>query len=213
MNVASAWLRGITVVAIADTYQPDAIYTDLVNGKIMPDESKIYRSIQMPDMCDVQYKNGMHITVNPQRVDIGKAYNESFKECLNDEVFVSAAKFVKTYDNISYRAIGLNCAISLPHTDPLRWMTQKFLKAKSPPTNISMAPQFTIKTDRDMLTLAFRPGEESRNGHLKRFVGVDCNRHYGGPFNTNADILHIVKSWCDTRDTILTKLGEVLELE
>ena len=213
MNTVHARLHSISVVAIADTYRPDAIYRDLVSGKIMPDGSKIERSIQMPDGCDVRYENGMYITVNQQRANIGNEYNESFKECLNDEVHAFAAKFVETYSTVSYRAIGLNCAISLPHNDPLRWMTQKFLKAKSPSANISMVPRFAIKTDGSVLLLAFAPVEESHNGHLKRFVGVDCNHHYGGPFKTDADMLRIVKGWRDTRDTILTKLGEVLELE
>ena len=211
--MADARLRGISVVTIADTYQPDAIYGDLVSGKIMPDRPEIDKSIQVFGGCDVRYKSGMHVTVNQQRVSIGNEYNESFKEYLNDEVHVFAAKFVKTYSNVSYRAIGLNCTISLPHKEPLRWMTRRFLKAKSPPANISMVPQFMIKTDGAMLSLAFGPGEELHNVHPKRFVGVDCNHHYGGPFKTGDDMLRIVTNWPDTRDTILAKLGEVLELE
>ena len=213
MDVANAWLRSISVVAIADTYQPDAIYRDLVNGKIMPSKQEIDRSIQMHGGCDVVYKNGMRITVDQQRASINKEYNESFKEYLNDEVHTLAAEFVKTYSDVPYRAIGLNCTISLPHNNPLRWMTRKFLKAKSLPTNISMVPQFTIKTDRAVLLLMFASVEESHSGQRKRFVGVDCNHHYCGPFKTNADILRIVMGWQDTRDTILASLGEVMELE
>ena len=124
-----------------------------------------------------------------------------------------ATKFVKTYSDVPYRAIGLNCTISLPHKEPLRWMTEKFLKAKSPPVNISMVPRFIIKTDGAVLTLAFEPDEELYNGHPERFVGVYCNQHYGDPFKTDADMSRIVTDWRDTRDTILTKLEEVLELE
>lgn len=213
MDAADARLRSISVVAIADAYQPDVIYGDLVSGKIVPDRPEIDKSVQAFGGCDVRYKSGMHVTVNQQRASIGNEYNESFKEYLNDEVHVFAAKFVKAYSNVSYRAIGLNCTISLPHNEPLRWMTQKFLKAKSPPTDISMVPQFIIKTDGTMLALAFEPGEELHNGHPKRFVGVDCNHHYGGPFKTDTDMLHIVTDWRGTRDTILTKLEEVLELD
>ena len=213
MQAADAWLRGINVVIVANTYRPDVVYRDLVNGRIMPDRSEIVQSIQVPVGCEVRYSDGMHIAVNPQRVSIDKEYNESFKEYLNDEVHALAAEFVKAYGDVSYRAIGLNCAISPPHNNPLRWMTRKFLKVKSPPTNVSMVPQFTIKTDGAMLSLAFAPGEELRNGQRKRFVGVDCNRHFGGPFKPNTDVLRIVMGWPDTRDTVLSKLGEVLELE
>lgn len=124
-----------------------------------------------------------------------------------------AAEFVKTYSYMSYPALGLNCPISLHHNDPLRRMTRKFLMAKSPPANISMVSQFAIKTGGAVLSPAFASVGESHNGQQKHFVGVDCNRHYGDLFNTNADILGIVTSWLDTRDTILAGLGEVLELE
>lgn len=213
MNAANAWLRGISVVTVANAYQSDVIYRDLVNSRIMPDRSEIVQSIQVPGGCEVRYSNGMHIAVNPQRASIGKEYNEMFKECLNDEVHALAAEFVKAYSDVSYQAIGLNCTISLQHGNPPLWMTRKFLKVKSPPANISMVPQFTIKTDGAMLSLAFASGEELLNGQRKRFVGVDCNHHFGGPFKTNADILSIVMGWRDTRDTILSKLEEVLELE
>lgn len=213
MNAADALLRSISVVAIADTYQPDAIYRDLVNRRIMPDGSEIDKSIQGFGGCDMRYKNGMYITVNQQRVIIGNEYNEPLKTCVNDEVHVLAAKFVKAYSDVSYRAIGLNCTISLQHNDPLRWMTQKFLRAKPPPENISLVPRFMIKTDRAELALAFEPGVELRNGRQTHFVSVDCNHHHGGPFKTDVDMLRTVTDWRGMRDTVLSRLGEVLKLE
>lgn len=213
MQAADAWLRNISVVTVANTYLPDVIYRDLVNGRIMPDRSEILQSTQVLGECNVRYSNGIHIAVNQQRVTIGNDYNEQFKQCLNDEVHTLAAKFVKTYNDVSYRAIGLNCTISLQHNNPLRWMTRKFLKVKSPPKNISMVPRFVIKTDDAELVLAFTSVEAMDQGQRKRFVAVDCNHHHGGPFKTDADILRTVMGWRDTRDTILSGLGEVLELE
>lgn len=213
MQAADALLRSISVVTVASTYRSDVIYRDLINGRMMPDRSEIVQSGQVPGACDVRYSNGVRITVNQQRVSIGNEYDEPLKECLNDEVHTLAAEFVKAYSDMAHQAVGLNCSIILPHNDPLRWMTQKFLKAKSPPTNVSMVPRFAIKTGKAVLSLEFASVEESHNGQRKRFVGVDCNHHYGGPFKTNADMLHIVKGWRDTRDTVLLRLGEVLELE
>lgn len=213
MQAADAWLRSISVVTVANEYKPDAIYRDLINGRMMPDRSEIVQSSQVPGACDVRYSNGVHVAVNQQRINIGNEYDELFKECLNDEVHALAAEFVKAYNDVSYQAIGRNCTISLPHNDPLRWMTQKFLKAKPVPKNVSMVPRFTIKTDDAELTLAFTSGKESRNGQQKRFVVVECNHHHGGPFKTEADMLRIVTDWRDTRNTVLAKLGEVLELE
>lgn len=213
MQAADALLRSISVVTIANTYRPDAIYRDLINGRIMPDRSSIDQSGQVPGACDVRYSNGVRITVNQQRASIGNEYDEPLKECLNDEVHALAAEFVKAYSDVAYQAVGLNCTIVLPHNDPLRWMTRKFLKTKAPPANVSMVPQFTIKTDGAALSLAFASVEESHNGRQKRFVGVDCNHHYGGPFKTDAAMLRTVTDWRGTRDTVLSKLGEVLELE
>ena len=213
MRVADALLRSISVVVIGDTYRPDAIYKDLVNGSIVPDGSKIDRSVQASGGCEVSYSNGMRIAVNPQRAFIGKEHDEPLQECLNNEVHPLAAEFIKTYNDVAYRAVGLNCTIVLSHDEPLRWMTQKFLKAKEPPANISMVPRFAIKTDNAVLFLAFAFVEESRNGDLKRFVGVDCNHHHSGPFKTDADMLRIVTDWRGTRDTVLSRLGEVLELK
>ena len=214
MHAADALLRSISVVVIADTYRPDAIYKNLVNGRIMPDRSKIDQSVQAPGGCEVLYSNGMHIAVNQQRAIIGNEYDEPLRECLNDEVHGLAAEFIKVHNDVAYRAVGLNCAIVLPHNDPLHWMTQTFLKAKSLPANVSMVPQFAIKTDKAELSLAFAPVEEPRNGgDLKRFVGVNCNHHHGGPFKTDADILRTVIDWKGTRDTILSGLEKVLDLE
>lgn len=213
MHATDALLRSISVVAIADTYRPDEIYKDLVNGRIMPDRSKIDQSVQASGGCEVSYSNGMRIAVNPQRAIIGNEYDEPLKECLNDEVHALAVKFIKMHNDVVYRAVGLNCTIALPHNDPLRWMTQKFLKAKAPPANVSMTPQFAIKTGKAALLLAFASVEESRNGDLKRFVGVDCNHHHSGPFKTDADLLRTVTDWRGTRDTVLSRLGEVLDLE
>lgn len=213
MHAIDARLRGISVVTVADTYQPDIIYKDLVNDTIVPDNSGIIQSIQWPSGCEVRYNNGIRIVVSQQKINVGKEYNEPFKQCLNDEVHILAAEFVKTYKDVSYRAIGLNCTISLPHNDPLCWMTKKFLKAQSPPANVSMAPRFMIKTKKAELMLAFTPGEGGHDVQRKRFVVIECNCHHNGPFKTNADILNIVTGWQDTRDTILSKLEEVLELE
>ena len=213
MQAADAWLRNISVVIVANTYQPDVIYRDLVNCKIMPSKSEIVQSTQVPGGCDARYSNGMYIAVNQQRVAISNDYDEPFEQCLNDEVHTLAAEFVKTYNDVSYRAIGLNCIISLQHSNPLRWMTRKFLKAKSLPSDVSMVPRFGIKTDDGGLALAFASAETTDHGRRKRFVTVDCNHHHGGPFNTDADILRTVKGWQDTRDTILSRLGEVLGLE
>lgn len=213
MNAADAQLRGISVVIVANAYSPDVVYRDLVNSRIMPAGSKIVQSSQAIGGCEVGYGNGVYITVNTQRASIGKEYNEPLKDFLNDEVYTLAAEFVKAYNDMSYHAVGLNCTISLPHDDPLRWLTRKFLKAKSPPANVSMVPQFAIKTDGAILLLALTSGEESRNGQQKHFVGVNCNYHFDGPFKADADILRIVTGWRDTRDTILSKLGEMLELE
>ena len=213
MDVADVWLHGINVVTVANTYRPNAIYRDLMNGKMMPDRLEIVKSSQVSGECEILYNNDIHIAINPQRISISNRYDESFKQWQNGEAHTLAAEFVKTYSDVSYQAIGLNYTISLPHDDPLRWMTQKFLKAKSPPVNVSMVPHFKIKTDDAVLSLAFVPVGESSNGQQKRFVGVDCNHHYSGPFKTNEDILRIVMGWRDTRDTTLSRLGEVLELE
>lgn len=213
MQAADAWLQNISVVLVANTYQPDVIYRDLVNGRIMPDRSEIAQSIQVPGGCDVRYSNGMYIAVNQQRVTITNDYDELFEQCLNEEVHTLAAEFVKTYNDVSYQAIGLNCTISLKHSNPLRWMTRKFLKAKSLSNNVSMVPRFVIKTADAELVLAFTSAESMDHGRRKRFVAVECNHHHGGPFKTDADILRTVMGWRDTRDTILSRLGEVLELE
>lgn len=213
MHAADALLRSISVVTIADAYRPDVIYKDLVNGRIIPDGSKIDQSVQTSGGCEVLYSNGMRIAVNPRQAIIGKGYDEPLKECLNDEVHSLAAEFIKMRDDVVYRAVGLNCTIVLPHNDPLRWMTQKFLKAKAPSANVSMTPQFAIKTDKAVLLLAFASVEEPRNGDAKRFVGVDCNHHHSGPFKTDADVLRTVADWRGTRDTVLSRFGEVLDLE
>ena len=84
MQATDARLRSTSVVTIADPYQPDTIYRDLVNGKIMPDRTEIDKSVQAFGGCDVVYKSGMHITVNQQKVSISNEYNELFKEFLND---------------------------------------------------------------------------------------------------------------------------------
>ncbi len=213
MQAADARIRSISVVIVANTYQLDAIYRDLVNGKIIPDRSEIVQSGQALGWCDVRYSNGIHITVNQQRVNIVNEYDEVFKQCSNDEVHTLAAEFVRTYGDVSYQAIGLNCVISLPNNDPLHWMTQKFLKTKRPPKNISMVPRFVIKTGKAELGLVFTFGETVDHGQRKQLVAVECNHHHGGPFKTNADILNTVKGWQNTRDTIVSKLEEVLELE
>ena len=212
MQVADARLRNISVVVVADTYHPDMIYKNLVNGGIMPDRSEIVQSSQVPGECDVKYRGGIHIAVNKQRFIIGNDYNELFKEYMNDEVYALAAEFVKTYSDVPYRAIGLNCTISLQHDDPLRWMTQKFLKTNTPSENTLMAPRFLIKTDDAELTLAFIPVEVMDQGQLKPFVVIECNHHHGGPFTADNDILRIVTGWRDTKDIILSRLGEWLEL-
>lgn len=211
MQVADARLRVISVVIVADTYNPNMIYKNLVNGEMMPDGSEIVQSSQSLGECDVKYRGGIHIAVNQQRFIIGNDYDELFKEYMNDEVYTLAAEFVKTYSDVSYRAIGLNCTISLQHDEPLRWMTQKFLKTKTPSENTLMAPRFLIKTDDAELALAFIPVEAMDQGQLKPFVAIECNHHHGGPFKADNDILRIVAGWRGTRDTILSRLGEVWE--
>lgn len=213
MKAVEARLHDISVVTVANTHLPDTIYRDLINGSMTPDRLKIIESAQNRDSCYVKYSNGMHVIVNQRRINIGNEYDEPLNECLNDEVHALAAKFVKAYSDVSYQAIGRNCTISLPHNDPLHWMTQKFLKAKSAPKNVSMAPKFIIKTDDAGLVLAFTPYEEPYNGQQRRFVIIECNHHHGGPFKTSDDILRAVMGWQDTRDAILARLGEVLELE
>ena len=211
MGVANAWLHHISVVAIADTYRPDVIHRDLVNGKTVPYKSEIGPVLYMPDVCDVRYTDGMRIVVTPQKATIGKDYDEPFEQCMDAEVHTLAAKFVKTYKGVSYRAIGLNWTISLPHDNPLQWMTRKFLKAaKSLSTNVSMVPQFVIKVDKAEIRLLFKPGEVEHDGQQRSVVVVNCN-HQTGPFKAHTGVLNAVTGWKGARDTVLSSLGAVLK--
>ena len=211
MSIVNAWLHHISVVVVADTYRPDAIHKYLVSGTIQ-NESEITQSHYVPDVCDVWHHDGTRIAVTAQQANIGKNYNESFEQCTNAEVYTLATKFVEMNKDVSYRAIGLNWTISLPHDNPLQWMTQKFLKdTKSSSTNVSMMPQFVIKTDKADLTLVFKPGEIRHDNQSKSVVVIHCNHHHTVPFKTHTDVLNILTGWKEARDNVLSNLGEVIE--
>lgn len=213
MGVADAWLHHISVVAVADEYRLDVIHKDVVDGKTIPYRSELGPVLYMPDVCDVRYIDGMRIIVTQQKVTIGKDYDEPFEQFMAAEVYALAAKFVQTYKDVSYRAIGLNWTISLQHDNPFQWMTQKFLKAtESLSPNVFMVPQFVIKTDKAEMRLLFKPGEVMHNSQLKNVATVNCN-HHTESFKAHTDVLKAVTGWKEARDDVLSSLKEVLEIK
>ena len=208
----SLWLHSVSVVVIAQFHNPSILNKDfLANNEIVDRKWNTTETISTPAVSVIQYNNGIRWMADQERLDISKEYNMPFTDEQEDRTHHLAASYVQKIPHVPYRAIGLNCVVSIEKREPLQWITREFLKPERLCSNMEMIPRFIIKTDKATLNLSFGGKTVLRNGKETPSIVIDCNLHHGGPFASVEDMRRVLPGWEHVKNNIASKLNEILE--
>lgn len=207
------WLHAVSVVIVAKFHNPSILNKDfLVAEEIVPSDWDVADAITTPAVSVVNYKNKIKWTVDQQRLQVAKEYDLPFQKCTDTDIQDRAALYVEKLPRVSYVSLGINCHVSIIRENPRQWLKERFLKPGSWDRRLHIMPRFAINLDdKAILNLSVDTGQSSqgKSGQHSSVI-VDCNLHYGGPFESVSQIRNIVSQWPNSKKNISAVLNGIL---
>lgn len=210
---APIWLHAVSVVVVAEFHNPSILNKDfLVAEEIVPNDWDVADAISTPAVSVVNYENKISWTVDQQRLQVAKEYDLPFQEYTDTDIQDRAALYAEKLPRVSYVSLGINCKVSIIRENPLQWLKERFLKPGSWDKRLYIMPRFTINLDdKSRLNLNVASGQSSQGKSDQRSsVIVDCNLHYGGPFESVSQIRSIMSQWPNSKKNISAVLNDIL---
>lgn len=201
-------LRSLSVIIPAEYHNPSIINPDfLLSTKIIPEAWKTAEPVITPGLAILGNDNGIQLTVDPNRLTISEERDEPFLEQNDSSIHNIAAKYVTILSHIPYRALGLNCVVSIARNSPKEWLTKKFLNSDLKNSGFYMTPKFIIDMKKYRLNLNFtyRQGLPDNDDE----VIISCNTHYSGPFDSES-LCEKINQWSDCQKNIKDALSDLL---
>ncbi len=208
----AVWLHSVGVVIMAEFHNPSILNKDfLVMEKIVPKEWNIAKNIITPAVSVIEYTNGTKWLVDQQRLEITEKCDSPFQEYEDSQVHDLATSYVKKLPYVPYRSLGLNYTLSIIREDPLRWLTERFLKVDPYGGKLYMMPRFTMDLGGVQLNLNFGSGSMSHGQDSPASsIIINCNLHHGGQSSSDS-ICDKIHRWTDSRKNIASVLDNILE--
>ena len=197
----------------AQSHNPSILNKDFLMAKgIVPSEWDAIQTLSTPAVSVIQYANGIQWTVDQQKLQIIQECNSPFQDHDDDQIHSLAKSYVRTLPHVPYSNLGLNCIVSVIRKDPKQWLTKQFLKSGSWGNDLYMMPRFTMNVDGAILNLNLYDGLATYGtSDQKESVIIECNLHYGGPFDSIASIQDKISLWAGIKKIIASKLDKILE--
>ena len=125
-----------------------------------------------------------------------------------------AGRYVSKLPHVPYKAVGLNCRVSMQRQNAAAWLKSRFLKTgkwlSSAPRVLDAMLKLQLEAPNAICNLTLQSGKvELPEIEPERAVVIDCNFHYEGPFNVK-QIKTIVGSWPNEEVFLLRALSKLL---
>lgn len=163
-------LSKFSLVVTAEHHNPTILNADFLAVRdIVSSEWGWQRSravVTTPPFSQVQYDNGLSITVEPDKLRVIVAGSEFAN--LHSRAVTIVQRYVGELDNVRYKAVGINFDGFLEHSDPARYLKGRFLKSgpwdSESHTLSSVAFQLVYPLQAGRLVLALDAGRARPTG-------------------------------------------------
>ncbi len=122
-------LFNFTEVIVGEAHNPTILNPDfLAVQNIVPKEWgwRVAETVTTPPLALVRYENGVSVTVEPQKIQVGDSNAEQGPA--ESKVPQIAAAYVKTLPHVRYTAVGTNFHSFIEMPDPAAYLKKRFLK-------------------------------------------------------------------------------------
>ena len=194
-------LRSVSVVVTAEFHNPSILNPDfLVSREIVPSDWAAVEVLTTPALSVVRYDNGVAWTVNPSQLTITQPAGPAFEE--DCEIHQLTQSYLAKLPHVPYRALGLNCDVVIPESEPARRLVDRFgmrwLGAEA--TVLEMTPKFALDAGGAICFIAF---QEVGDQPAERVAA--CNVHHPGPLDVDG-LCGAVRSWPERRNFVAKAL-------
>lgn len=194
-------LRSVSVVVTAEFHNPSILNPDfLVSRGIVPPDWAAAEVLTTPALSVVRYDNGVAWTVNPSQLTITQPAGPAFEE--NCEIHQLTQSYLAKLPHVPYRALGLNCDVVIPESEPARRLVDRFgvswLGAEA--TVLEMTPKFALDAGGAVCFIAF---QEVGDKPAERVAS--CNVHHPGPLDVDG-LLGAIQGWPERQNFVVEAL-------
>ena len=209
----------VSVVVTAQSHNPSILSHEfLVKNEIVPSKWLVSEAYSSPTVSLVSYTSDIQWLLDQSRLAVNQKCQSKFQD--NYDLHQCVQKYVRKLPHVSYQNLGLNCGISVKHSSPVSWLTERFLKPRSSPQSsavtesISMIPKFILPIDdATHCHMAFAHQDANLEDDSKdSCIKIDFNIHHEGPLDVDR-ICKTIEQWPSYQDFITAALDDFLRVD
>ncbi len=175
-------LHSVSVVVTAEFHNPSILNPHfLVSHGIVPEDWTVTETLTTPPVSVVKYANGIAWTVDQSRLTVTENCGPVFGDSYRSHALVDA--YLQRLPHVPYRALGLNCQVSMLASNPRRWLIARFAVEWLQHNRMirGMRPAFSLDADDAVCHISFV--DAARDG--VPCVDAECNMHHEGPLDVD----------------------------
>ena len=206
-------LYNVNVVVTAEFHNPSILNPDfLKRHKIVPQDWETTETVTTPAVSTAAFTNGIKIVVEPSKMTVAETKIGNFGQ--KTHVHGVAERYVRRLPHVPYKAVGLNCQLSMVKGDPSHWVKSRFLKPgkwlSGKPVVRDVSLKLRLKTNTGDCNLTLEAGKiQPLGGEAEEAVLISSNFHHEGPFDVNG-IKAIFRTWPDQEKFLHSTLVKLL---
>lgn len=118
-------LETVSVVVTAEYHNPSILNADFLKShNIVPTDWTVAETLTTPALSVVKYANGVEWNVDQSRLIVAETKGLAFGHA--SECHQLMTKYLGVLPHVPYRALGLNCRVSVFQDAPRRWLVDRF---------------------------------------------------------------------------------------
>ena len=212
-------LTTFSIVVAASHHNPTLLNPDFLRTQIsVLGGVEVDNVITTPPFSSVKYKNGLSITVEPEKLQVLQMMEgKSPEDSLVPEV---ASRYVETLPHVKYTAVGINWIGYVKQDNPATWIRGRFLAngvwSHKPYDVAAMGIRLSYDVDSGKCNLAISDGQVRKNEQAPfAAMNINVNYHYDlkDKYPNNKDVVGIINKWSERQKHFEKLLVDVLDLE
>ena len=212
MNDHQFWLHSVSVVVTAKYHNPSVLNPGfLEQNRIVPKEWEVDEAFTTPPLSIIGYQEGILWNLDQSTLTVTENCSPDQNEF---KVHAQVSEYVKTLPHVPYQGLGLNCVLSLNRSDPVKWLTQRFLRSgpwrRGKYSALGMVPKFVFPVGNAICNLTMSPGlvqpEENVNQNA---VIASSNLHHDGPFDADT-LRETIACWPEKHRGVVSAVRTLL---
>ena len=199
-------LHSISVVVTAQVHNPSILNPDFLSSHgIVPKNWTVTQTLTTPAAAVVKYTNGIAWTVDQLCLTVTENSGPAFGASYRSHGLVRT--YLERLPYVPYRALGLNCQVSKPESDPRRWLVERFAAdwLQDDPRVRGLKPSLALDAGNAVCNITL--GDATVDD--RECVFAECNVHHEGPLNVE-ELQAAIARWPEHQEFIVSALGNLL---